>query len=168
MVPFTDEPKPSGVSKSGVIVAGMDDMEIKFAKCCTPLPGDEIIAFITKGHGISIHKRTCSNVPKDIAASENADRWLDAKWADMIDTFFSTVIEIKAFDRTGLVADLSGQLGNMKIHIHNMSSRSVANGRAIVLFNITVKDKAHLRDIFSRLNSVKGVISVSRTNKGAI
>ena len=75
---------------------------------------------------------------------------------------------IKAYDRTGLVADLSGQLNNMKIHIHNMSSRSLGNGRAIVKFNITVRDKSHLRDIISRLTSVRGVTSVERTSSGAI
>ena len=168
VVPITDEPKPPKTSKSGVIIDGMDDVEIKLAKCCTPLPGDDIIAFITKGHGISIHKRSCSNVPDVIEECGAPDRWLPAKWSDSIDLYFSTMVEIRAEDRTGLVADLSGQLGAMKIHIHNMSSRSTGDGRAVVRFTITVKNKAHLRDIISRLNSVRGVISVDRTTKGAI
>lgn len=164
VVPISEEPTNSGVSKSGVIIEGMDDVEVKFAKCCTPLPGDDIIAFITKGHGISIHKRTCSNVPKDIDGCDDPTRWLSAKWAESINTYFSTSIEVKANDRTGLVADLSGQLGNMKIHIHNMSSRSFGNGRAVINFSITVRDKSHLRDIISRLLAVKGVVSVDRTS----
>lgn len=168
VVPLTEEPKAAKTSKSGVIIDGMDDVEIKLAKCCTPLPGDDIIAFITKGHGISIHKRSCSNVPEVIEECGDPDRWLPAKWSDTIDSYFSTMIEIRAEDRTGLVADLSGQLGAMKIHIHNMSSRATGDGRAVVRFTITVKNKAHLRDIISRLNSVRGVISVDRTTKGAI
>ena len=168
VVPLTSEPVHSASSKSGVVIEGMDDVDIKFAKCCTPLPGDEIIAFITKGHGISVHKRTCSNVPKVIEECEDPDRWVNAKWSGSVNSYFSTVVEIKAYDRTGLVADLSGQLNNMKIHIHNMSSRSLGNGRAIVKFNITVRDKSHLRDIISRLTSVRGVTSVERTSSGAI
>ncbi len=163
VVPITDEePKMPTSSKSGVIIEGMDDVDIKLAKCCTPLPGDDIIAFITKGHGISVHKRMCTNVPKNIDDTEDPTRWIHARWADSINTYFRTDIEINAYDRTGLVADLSGQLGNMKIHIHNMSSRSFGNGKAIVRFNITVRDKSHLRDIISRLVGVKGVISVER------
>ena len=168
VVPIIEEPTRSAASKSGVIIEGMDDVDIKLAKCCTPLPGDDIIAFITKGHGISVHKRSCSNVPENIDECEDPTRWVTAKWAESINTYFSTVIEIRAIDRTGLVADLSGQLGNMKIHIHNMSSRALGNGKAVVRFNITVRDKSHLRDIISRLVSVKGVTSVERTSKGAI
>ncbi len=166
VVPITEAPARPKVSKSGVVIEGMDDVEIKLSKCCTPLPGDEIIAFITKGHGISVHKRTCKNVPEDILTAEDPSRWVSAKWAESIDTYFNTDIEIKAYDRTSLLADLSMQLGNMKIHIHNMYSRSLGNGRAIVRFNITVRDKAHLRDIISRLGAVRGVTSVERVSSG--
>ncbi len=168
VVPISDEPVSHTTSKSGVVVDGMDDVDIKLAKCCTPLPGDDIIAFITKGHGISVHKRTCSNVPNDIEHCDDPSRWVEAKWAGSINTYFRTGVEIRAYDRTGLVADLSGQLGNMKIHIHNMSSRALGDGKAVVRFTITVRDKSHLRDIISRLVSVKGVISVDRTSKGAM
>lgn len=166
VVPITEAPEQPKTSKSGVVIDGMDDVDIKLAKCCTPLPGDDIIAFITKGHGISVHKRTCANVPEVIEECGDPSRWVSAKWADSINTYFRTDIEIQAYDRTGLVADLSGQLGSMKIHIHNMYSRSLGNGRAIVRFNITVRDKSHLRDITSRLVSVKGVTSVERVSDG--
>ena len=162
VVPISEAPVRPKTSKSGVVIEGMDDVDIKLSKCCTPLPGDDIIAFITKGHGISVHKRTCKNVPADISAAEDPSRWVSASWADSITTYFSTDIEINAYDRTGLLADLSAQLGNMKIHIHNMYSRSLGNGRAIIRFNITVRDKAHLRDIISRLVAVRGVTSVQR------
>lgn len=162
VVPFTDEEQTPVSSKSGVIIDDMDDVDIKLAKCCTPLPGDEIIAFITKGHGISVHTRSCKNVPENIELCDDPNRWVKARWANTINTYFRTDIEVSAYDRTGLVADLSGQLGNMKIHIHNMSSRSFGDGKAIVRFNITVRDKSHLRDILSRLGGVNGVISVER------
>ncbi len=165
VVPFAEEPKQPVRSKSGVIIDGMDDMDVKYAKCCTPLPDDDIIAFITKGHGISIHKRNCCNVPIFIEESEDPSRWVTAHWADTVDSYFSTVIDIMAYDRTGLMADLAGQLCNMRINIYNMSSKVLDDGKAIVKFTITVKNKAHLRDIISRLNAVKGVISVSRASK---
>ena len=162
VVPIADENVRPKKSKSGVIIDGMDDVDIKFSKCCTPLPGDDIIAFITKGHGISIHKRDCKNVPVNIAECEAPDRWISAKWSEAIDNSFSTVIEIHSYDRTGLVADLAGQLGNMKINIYNMNSKIIPGNIAVVTFTITVRDKSHLRDIISRLMAVRGVISVER------
>ncbi len=163
IVPIVEHKVQPKKSKSGVIIDGMDDVDIKFAKCCTPLPGDDIIAFITKGHGISVHKCDCRNVPENIAECETPDRWIKARWSEAIDSSFVTVIEIHSYDRTGLVADLAGQLGNMKINIHNMSSKIASGNIAVVTFNITVRDKSHLRDIISRLMAVRGVISVERT-----
>ena len=165
VVPLTEDKPSHKSSKGGVIIEGMDDVEIKFAKCCTPLPGDEIIAFITKGHGISIHKRSCPNVPEDISSAPDPTRWISAKWSNTISSSFQTVIEILAYDRTGLVADLAGQLQGMRINIHNMSSKATRNNLAIVTFNITVKNKSHLRDIISRLQAVKGIISVNRVQE---
>ncbi len=152
-------------SKGGVIVDGMGDVDIKFAKCCTPLPGDDIIAFITKGHGISIHKKDCPNVPEDISQSFDPSRWVSAHWSDAISSSFQTLVDVLAYDRTGLVADLAAQLNSMHINIHNMSSKGIRNGMAVVTFNITVKNKAHLRDIMSRLTSVKGVVSATRAQE---
>ncbi len=165
VVPIVEDKPKTKISKSGVIIDGMDDVDIKLSKCCTPLPGDDIIAFITKGHGISVHKRTCLNVPKNIEDAEDPTRWISARWSDSISNSFRTVVEIQAYDRTGLVADLAGQLGNMHINIHNMSSKNIGNSLAMVTFDITVKNKSHLRDIISRLSSVRGVISVKRTNR---
>ena len=162
VVPIVEEVTKKSQSKSSVIIDGMDDVDIKLARCCSPLPGDDIIAFITKGHGISVHMRQCPNVPRDISASEFPDRWLKATWSGTITTTFSTVIEIKALDRTGLLADLAGQLGAMKINIHNMKSKVIGGGVAILTFDISVRDKSNLRDICSRLLAVKGVSSVQR------
>lgn len=165
VVPLTEEVPDTKSSTGGVIVDGMHDVDIKLSKCCTPLPGDDIIAFITKGHGISIHKRSCPNVPQDISQAEDPSRWISARWSRSINSSFQIVIEILAYDRTGLVADLASQLTNMRINIHNMSSKATKNGLALVTFNITVKNKSHLRDIISRLSSVKGIISVNRVHE---
>lgn len=162
VVPITEVSEPKKSSRGGVIVDGMNDVDIKLSKCCTPLPGDEIIAFITKGHGISVHKRSCPNVPEDISQAEDPKRWISARWSETINSSFRTVVEILAYDRTGLVADLASQLTNMRINIHNMSSKAMKNNLAVVTFSITVKNKSHLRDIISRLSSVKGIIHVNR------
>lgn len=165
VVPITEEVPKTKASKGGVIIDGMDDVDIKLSKCCAPLPGDDIIAFITKGHGISVHKRNCPNVPTNIEDAEDPSRWITARWSESISNSFQTEIEILAYDRTGLVADLAGQLNNLHINIHNMSSKATRNNLAIVTFNITVRNKSHLRDIASRLMAVKSVISVNRTNE---
>ncbi len=104
-------------------------------------------------------------MPQNLEEAEDPTRWISARWSESINNSFRTVVEIKSYDRTGLVADLSGQLGNMHINIHNMSSKSTGNGLAFITFDITVRNKSHLRDIISRLSSVKGVLSVERSNR---
>ncbi|MGN0551489.1 MAG: RelA/SpoT family protein [Acutalibacteraceae bacterium] len=156
------EPKKRRVS-SGVIVEGVDDMLIKFSKCCNPLPGDDIIGFITRGFGVSIHKKTCVNVPKNLDECDEPHRWVKAQWAQQVPSEpFRTKLRVVAADRTGLVADLTIQLANMHISIKNMDSREMSNNQAVANFSITVDGIEQLQFVIDRLKSIKGVISVER------
>lgn len=155
-------PKKRKVS-SGVIVEGMDDVLVRFSKCCNALPGDEIIGYITRGYGVSIHKKSCTNVPKDIANCSEPQRWLSAHWAgDLKKETFQSTLEIVCNDRTGFLADVTIQLSLMHIFIHSLNSRETGDGNAVITATIDVNGIDHLKTITSRLSAVKGVVSITR------
>ena len=157
------EPVKKRVS-AGVHIEGIDDCLVKYSRCCNPLPGDDIIGFITRGYGVSIHKRSCTNVPKHIEDAEEPDRWVKAEWADQIthETFQST-LQILATDRTGLLADITNQLFAMHLFIHTLNSRETKNGMAHIEVSITVNGINHLKMVISRLNGINGIVSIGRS-----
>lgn len=159
---ITDAPIKHKVN-NGVEIEGVDDCLVKFSKCCNPLPGDEIIGFITRGFGVSIHKRDCRNVPANINNAEEPERWVAAYWTENNKDSYQTTLVVKATDRTGLIADVTNQLSAMHIFIHNMNSREDKNGIAIMHYSITVSSMEQLRGVMSRLKAIDGIITVSRT-----
>lgn len=149
-------------SSEGVVVEGIDNCLIKFAHCCNPLPGDDIIGFITRGHGVSIHSRTCTNVPKDIELSNEPYRWLNAYWDKAVKEEYNANLLIKGFDRIGLLADISVMLSNIRVLITNISSRSLKDGTFIMTCTIFVDGIEHLRSVISKIEKVDGVLTVER------
>lgn len=156
-------PGPSKAAADGVIVDGMENCLIKFSRCCNPLPGDEIIGFITRGFGVSIHKRSCSNVPQDISQSAEPERWVNVHWADTVKEDFKSTLEIMAADRSGLLADVTQQLFNMHISIHSLNSREKKDGGAVITATITIHGLEHLQSVITRMSSIEGVYSVRRS-----
>ena len=155
--------KAPSKATGGVIIDGIDKCLIKFSKCCNPLPGDDIIGFITRGYGVSIHKRICTNVPKDISKAAEPERWVNARWAGDIQDEFESTLEILASDRTGLLADLTNQLSSMHIFIHALNSRELKDNNAIIYATITVNGLEHLKSVISRLSNISGIISIGRS-----
>lgn len=146
----------------GVTVEGVDNVLIKFSRCCNPLPGDNIIGFITRGHGISVHKRDCTNVPKDISACAEPERWVQVRWNKDVKKEFKAALQITSLSRIGLMADISVQLANMRVNINEISSRVAKDGRSTINMNITVSNVDHLKNVISRIEKVDGVLSVER------
>lgn len=155
--------KAPSKATGGVIIDGIDNCLIKFSKCCNPLPGDDIIGFITRGYGVSIHKRSCTNVPKDISKAAEPERWVNARWAGDIQDEFESTLEILASDRTGLLADLTNQLSSMHIFIHALNSRELKDNNAIIYATITVNGLEHLKSVISKLSNISGIISIGRS-----
>lgn len=147
---------------SGVVIEGADDVLIKFSNCCNPLPGDDIIGYITRGYGVSIHKRNCTNVPKDIAKSEEPERWVSCYWEDETGDAFRSTLQITATDRTGLLADVTIKLSNMHIFIHSLNSRELKDGKAVVTATIDVMGRNHLRGVISKLSDINGIEEIKR------
>lgn len=156
-------PEKKKKSSNGVIVEGIDNCLIKFSKCCNPLPGDEIIGFITRGHGVSIHNRNCTNVPKDIATAAEPDRWIHAYWSNTVKEEFKATLLATCIDRVGLIADVSGQLANMHVMIHSLTTRELKDGRCTLLMTITVNGVEHLNSVIGRISKINGMLSVERS-----
>ena len=146
----------------GILVEGLDNCLIKFSRCCTPVPGDGIIGFITRGQGVSIHRKDCQNYLNRDRSPENEGRLIRVELADTITDIYVTTITITAKDRNGLVMDIATVLNSMNAKVRNLSSRSVAGGTAITVISLEVKSATELRYMMNRLTGVAGVTAVQR------
>lgn len=145
---------------SGVIVEGEENCLVKFAKCCNPLPGDEIIGFVTRGYGVSIHKKDCVNVLN--SDEESKKRWVKAQWANSVNEKFKSTVEIYAASRDSLLADVSIMLSNMHIPIHALSARELPDHSSVIQINVEVNDVGQLNYLINSLSNIKGVSDVHR------
>lgn len=151
-------------SQDGVVIEGIDNCLIKLSRCCTPLPGDDIIGFITRGHGVSVHKRDCNNVPQDISAAEEPERWVNAYWAESKRESFKASLLINGIDRNGLLADVTIILAGAGVPVHNVNARQVKGGNSVITVTLSVQSAEHLKSICQKLQKVEGVYHVERTN----
>lgn len=151
-------------SQDGVVIEGIDNCLIKLSRCCTPLPGDDIIGFITRGHGVSVHKRDCNNVPRDISAAEEPERWVNAYWAESKRESFKASLLINGIDRNGLLADVTIILAGAGVPVHNVNARQVKGGNSVITVTLSVQSAEHLKSICQKLQKVEGVYHVERTN----
>lgn len=157
-----EEPRATK-SSEGVVIEGIDNCLIKLARCCNPIPGDPIIGYITRGHGVSVHKRSCSNVPQDTAHSEEPERWISARWDSAVKETFKSTLQILAIDREALLADLTIQLASMHVMIHNVNARELKGGNCQITITLSIQSLEHLKSIAAKLSKVEGVIQVERS-----
>ena len=148
-----------------ISVQGIDNCDVKFSQCCNPLPGDEIIGFVTRGHGLSIHKRDCINVINSMKDPEQRDRWIAVNWTGEVAENYNCTLDIIAKDRDALFADISLALANMRVPIHEISARQLKNGNAIIVATISTQGIEHLKNIIYKLGKIPSVISVERSGK---
>lgn len=156
------QPKKRVKSSEGVVVEGIDNCLVKFSRCCNPLPGDEIIGFITRGHGVSIHTKDCSNVPADLEHCPDRDRWIKTYWDSTIKEDFRATLMISCLNRVGMLADISVQLANMRVMINDINTRNFKDGRSTFAMTITVSGIEHLKSVAAKLERIDGVLSVER------
>lgn len=152
-------------SNSGIIVDGEEGCQVKFAKCCNPLPGDSVIGFITKGYGISIHKRDCPNVISGLSNIETASRWVNAEWevgADAGIGGYEALLQIYAYDTLGIIASITMTLADMKVSILSINSQKKSDDTAIINLKISCKNIEHYKSIVSRLKGLENIKDVTR------
>ena len=149
------------VNSSGVIVEDIGSCMIKFSRCCTPVPGDDIIGFITKGYGVSIHRRDCPNA-KQAADPSQSGRWVRVMWAEQPDALFSTSLELETKDRDGMMLDIATVLTSLRVRITEMTARSLPGGVGILNVSFPVHNLTELDNIRARLRGISGVVEVRR------
>ena len=159
---LTVKPKRERKASSGVIVEGLEGCLVKFAKCCNPLPGDDIVGFITRGYGVSIHKRDCANVVSAIDDPEQADRWVKTQWAKTVKETFQSTVNIVAMRRDGLIADISVALNNMHVPVHSFVAKELKDEKTGFQVTISINDVSQYNFITSNLKKVQGVLSIER------
>ena len=160
------QPVRPSKNSNGVVVEGIADMQVKFAQCCNPLPGDEIIGFVTRGHGVSIHKKDCVNVRSSMADETQRDRWLNAHFeSTAVPKGFRSTLDIVAHDRNALLADISLVLANFRVPLHELNARELKNGNADIVVTFGVQGAEQLSNIIKNIGKVEGVISVERSGK---
>ena len=163
VVPISDTVRTK--SSEGVVVEGIDNCLIKLSKCCAPLPGDDIIGFITRGHGVSIHKRDCNNVPRDISKAEEPERWIKAHWDGSKSESFTSTLQAMFIDRDGIVIDVMNCINNMRVPVHSISARETKDGNCMVLVTVSAESVEHLKSIILKLEKIPGAFSVERINQ---
>ena len=158
-IPVKDNSKKN---KDGVTVEGIDNCLIKFSQCCNPLPGDNIIGFITRGHGVSIHKRDCTNVPKDLKNCAEPARWVNAYWNGNVKEEYKATLQLTCLSRVGLMAEVAVQVANMRVNITSISTHDMKDGRTIVELTVNVSGVDHLKNLISRIEKIDGILQVER------
>ena len=166
--PATGNPPPIPVQvtgkhgQSGIIVEGIDNCLVKFAKCCTPVPGDPVVGFITRGFGVSVHRCDCPNADPARRKPEEAGRWVQVHWAEGELASYRTSLEMSAKDRDGLTLDVAMVLSAAKVKTTSLSARSMPDGYANVNIVLEVKNQSELTTVINKLGQIQGVYQVKR------
>jgi GTP pyrophosphokinase len=155
------ETKARGKKKvdQGIKVDGMDNLLIKFSRCCNPVPGDKIVGYITRGRGVSIHRTDCPNV---ISNLYDRERLIEVKWEGFQETSYPVEIEASAYDRPGVLSDIINIIGDMKTTIDAVNARASKNGVAVIDLVLEINDKQHLETVMQKLRKVHGIYDVRR------
>ena len=154
-------------TSSGIIIDGERGCQVKFAKCCNPLPGDKIVGFITRGFGVSVHKADCPNVTLS-RSEDNLSRWVKAEWdapatqGTQAQETYEAMIQIVVEDGIGVIASISVALADMKVSITAINTQLQKDGTMLVNLSVGCKNTAHYESIVSKLRSIKSVVSVAR------
>lgn len=152
-------------SNSGVIVDGLDGCLIKFARCCTPLPGDDIIGYVTRGHGVSVHNSACQNILSSRFSPENEGRWVGVHWADNSEgrnALYEAQLGILINDRVGILSEIVSALSDMKVQILHINTNNINGFEILMSLKISCKNVDHYHSIVSRLRSIESVKDIRR------
>ena len=168
-VPVADQPQqtrpavpqhPKG--EQGIVVEGLTNCLVKFSKCCTPVPGDKIVGFITRGYGISVHRADCPNADPARRKPEEAGRWINVSWGSNTRESYRTTLEVVAKDRLNLIVDISTVLSSTKTHVSSLNARSTPDGFALITLDTDVSDSQQLQTVMRRIEQISGVMRVTR------
>lgn len=144
-------------------IKGVDDVAIRLARCCNPLPGDSVLGYITRGRGVSVHRRDCPNMQHYI--NQEKDRIIEVEWSDDRGVY-SLELEVRALDRPRLTTDVMIVIADTRIHINSVYSRITKSNRVVMNFKLEIKDISHLQVLIQRIQKIKDVVEVRRVLPG--
>ena len=150
-------------SSNGIMVEGLDNCLVKFAKCCSPVPGDPVVGFITRGFGVSVHRADCPNCAPSKRRPEEAGRWVKVSWVDSGQTAYQTALDLSAKDRDGLTLDIAMALSAAKVKVNGLNVHAAPDGYALASILLEVRDQAELTSVINKLSQLQGVYQVKRT-----
>jgi len=164
-LPFTPKGRARQLrpSDSGVLVRGAPDILVKLAKCCTPVPGDEIVGFVTRGTGVSVHRSDCNNVKSLLT---EPDRMIEVEWAPTSSSLFLVQIQVEALDRSGLLSDITRVLSENHVNILSATVSTSSDRLAISRYVFEMGDTVHLDRLLNAVRRIDAVYDVYRVNAG--
>ena len=149
-------------SEKGIVVEGLSNCLVKFSKCCTPVPGDEIVGFITRGYGVSVHRKDCPNADPARRSAGDQGRWIKVSWGEDIHESYSTALEVVCKDRPNLLVDISSALSTCKVNVSALNVHATADGFAIFSLTINVSDSGQLDQVMRKIHNISSVMKVNR------
>ena len=151
-------------SSTGILVNGEPDVMVRMARCCNPVPGDEVVGYITRGRGVSVHRADCPNI---VHTPEDVDRMIEVSWDAGTSENFHVAIEITAYDRGGLLMEIMATLSEMKINIVNINAKVDDTKNANINLVIEIRDVSELDFVMTKLRRIRDVYTVQRANGGS-
>jgi GTP pyrophosphokinase len=155
----TRRPRARTAGDPGIVVKGVDDVWVKLAKCCTPVPGDDVVGFVTRGRGVSVHRRDCTNAG-DILSQP--DRLVEVDWAPTSGTLFLVNIQVEALDRTRLLSDVTRVLSDAHVNILSATVTTTRDRVAVSRFSFEMADPKHMGHLLNQVRGVEGVYDAYR------
>lgn len=153
------QPEPNS---NGITVKGESNLMVRFAKCCSPVPGDDILGYITKGRGVSVHRKDCTNLQNLI--DTDAERVVEVNWGLAKGTAYFAEIQVQADDRDGLLADIMSVITELKLQLSAVNANLAKQGTALTTVKLKITSIESLKDLMKRLKRLKGVVDVYRVN----
>ncbi|MGE5391975.1 MAG: RelA/SpoT family protein [Deltaproteobacteria bacterium] len=150
---------------AALTIKGIDDLAVRLARCCNPLPGDQVLGYITRGRGMSVHRVDCPNLQNYL--NNEKDRVMEVSWADKKGIYY-VELEVKAFDRARLTTDVMNVIADMHVQINSVFSRATRNGQAVMNFKLEIMDLSQLQALIKRIQNVQDVLEVRRSHPGEV
>jgi len=160
----TKKPTPYGKASHGIRVKGVDNVLVRFSRCCNPLPGDAITGYITRGRGVSIHRWDCSNILSP--SQEESERMVEVKWAEQIDATYPVDIQIYGKDKPRLVTEVMNTVLDTRTHILRINARVDKDNIAHIQLRVEIRNVEQLKMVMHRIRKVKDITDVERVNSG--
>ena len=147
---------------SGVIVEGIDNCLVRISHCCSPVPGDKIIGYITRGRGVAVHRADCINMTNARFSPDEEKRFINVSWAQAVENDFQALLCVTAIDRNSLLVDITSITAELRTPIKSLNARTGKNNVAIIEISIEIKNTEHLDNAIKKLKQIEGVQSVVR------